>query len=140
MMKRKFDFSIEDPDPIEEVAKVAKLVFEMEEDMWKYDDDDLEELCKPPDPVLAAKQDAVVWSLCQWIQRRLCRNIARCGDRRCRRRKACQKLARIDIEVKASHARLRLAAAQANEPSPVPSPPPLQSPRGRKKGRTGVRP
>ena len=100
---------------------------------------------KPPQPyvqktgaLIAAEKDLLRWEMCLKLQGWLCRDTAKCQDNRCRRQKRCRKLQTLATDLEAS--RLRLAAAQANEPSPVPSLPPLPSPRGRKKGRTGVRP
>lgn len=98
---------------------------------------------KPPQPyvektgvLIAAENDFLRWEICLKMQGWLCHDTAKCQDNRCRRKKRCRELQTLATELEAS--RLRLAAAQANEPSPVPSP--LQSPRGRKKGRTGARP
>jgi hypothetical protein len=96
----------------------------------------------PPEPsvdkpgtMIAAEKDVAAWEMVEKLQRALCSDTARCERHRCRRSRRCASLEDIALNMAASRA--TLAAEQAKW-QPPPAPPP--STRGRKKGRTSVRP
>jgi hypothetical protein len=121
---------VTEPDPLDEVLRVANCVAKVEDLLFAR------AVGNPPPPpdqpgdLIAAERELFWWEMCETYQRLVCTDPAKCADLRCRRRKRCRKLG--EIVLAAQNARLRFGAKRAKAPPPAPP--------ARKKGRTGVRP
>jgi hypothetical protein len=88
-----------------------------------------------PGTLIAAEKDLRCAEMNHLLWSRMCETTDRCEDRHCRRSKRCRGIVTAAETVEA--ARATLAAERAKWQPP---PPPAEPPRGRKKGRTAVRP
>jgi hypothetical protein len=134
-----------EPDLLDELAKWADLLFEIallfetDQRLFERTADSPSPPAQPgvdkPSALIAAERAVLHLETMEQRQTNLCASSARCKHHRCRRRKRCRVLEEMAPAMAASRA--NLAAERGKWHPPVPQADP---PRGRKKGRTGVRP
>jgi len=121
-----------EPDPLDDVAKVAEVAFRIDELLFGRAAGNPPPGADMPGGLVAAERELFWWEMCERFLRLLCTAPAKCADLRCRRSKCCRKLGIIALAVE--DARLHFGAERAKLPPPAPQP----VPPARKKGRAAA--